>query len=310
MGICEKEGAARAVRAGHHVTADARRAPPERLFSDNLASNFNRCGGSSNGLVCALSVLAALALAPAGGIPSHMPMTIAEARAKAEEMKAKAAAKRAAKEAAAASGAAPPVAVDSGADAFLIGEHNLILIDWDDTLFPTSAWKHRLEDGSLRASKIATLSEAISNLIKTLQQFGDVKIVTHGTKGWFQQSSKVLLPDTKALLDGLDHRYRDSHGGKYMRKNPSGQKYTTDIGVQVDNYGEWFKTDRACRGLSNRLARRSLRTARCAPHTPPRPRLSSRPRVRPLRDALPPSFASDPCPDDHRVTSAATSHTA
>ena len=53
----------------------------------------------------------------------------------------------------------------------------------------------------------------------------------------------MLLPEAKALLDGLDHRYRDSHGGKYMTKKPSGQKYTCDIGVQVDNYGEWFKTD-------------------------------------------------------------------
>ena len=67
--------------------------------------------------------------------------------------------------------------------------------------------------------------------------------MTHGTKGWFQTSSAVLLPETRALLNGLDHRYRDSHGDKYMRKKPSGEKYTTDIGVQVDNYGEWFKTD-------------------------------------------------------------------
>ena len=172
-----------------------------------------------------------------------MPMTVAEARAKAEEMKAKAAAKRAAREAASA-GAPPPV--DPDQDKFLLGEHNLILIDWDDTLFPTSAWKDRIQEGSAhppRASKIKELSEAISAFVTALQQHGDVKIVTHGTKGWFGQSSKVLLPATKALLDGLDHRYRDSHGGKYMRKRPAGEKYTTDIGVQVDSYGEWFKTD-------------------------------------------------------------------
>ena len=70
-----------------------------------------------------------------------------------------------------------------------------------------------------------------------------MKIVTHGTKSWYEHSSQVLLPEAKALLDSLDHRYRDSHGDKYMRKKPSGEKYTTDIGVQVDNYAEWFKTD-------------------------------------------------------------------
>jgi hypothetical protein len=172
-------------------------------------------------------------------------MTVAEAKAKAAEMKAAAAAKRAKKEATAA-GQSLPLAVDASEAAFLLGDQSLVLIDWDDTLFPTSAWKDRIADGSNhppRASKIATLSEAIINFIRTLQQHATVKIVTHGTKGWFAHSSSVLLPECKALLDSLDKRYRDSHGGKYMTKKPSGSKYMTDIGVEVDNYGEWFKTD-------------------------------------------------------------------
>ena len=166
----------------------------------------------------------------------------AEMKAKAEEMKAKAAAKKAAS---AGGGAIAPAAPAVEAK-FLLGEQNLVLIDWDDTLFPTSAWKDRIQEGAAqppRASKIQALSEAIGNFIRTLQSFGEVKIVTHGTRGWFATSSSVLLPETKALLDGLEHRYRDSHGEKYMRKGPAGTKYTTDIGVQVDNYGEWFKTD-------------------------------------------------------------------
>lgn len=173
-------------------------------------------------------------------------MTVEEAKAKAAEMKAAAAAKRAAKEAAAAAGAAPPPPTNANSEAFLLGDRNLILIDWDDTLFPTSAWKDRIQEGAAhppRASKIAVLSEAISKFVRKLQEFGTVKIVTHGTKSWFAHSSSVLLPETKALLDGLDHRYRDSHGGKYMKKKAAGLKYTTDIGVEVDNYGEWFKTD-------------------------------------------------------------------
>ena len=63
---------------------------------------------------------------------------IAAAKRKAEEMKAKAAAKRAAKEAADAAGASGGTAeVDSKEERFVAGEHNLILVDWDDTLFPT-----------------------------------------------------------------------------------------------------------------------------------------------------------------------------
>ena len=139
---------------------------------------------------------------------------IAAAKRKAEEMKAKAAAKRAAKEAADAAGASGGTAeadgtVDSKDERFVPGEHNLILVDWDDTLFPTSSWKKRLEPDAaqpLRESKVASLSEAICNFVRTLQRFGDVKIVTHGTRGWYEKSSAVLLPEARTLLDSLPAR--------------------------------------------------------------------------------------------------------
>ena len=135
---------------------------------------------------------------------------IAAAKRKAEEMKAKAAAKRAAKEAADAAGASGSNAeVDSREERFVAGEHNLILVDWDDTLFPTSSWKKRLEPDAaqpLRESKVASLSEAICNFVRTLQRLGDVKIVTHGTRGWYEKSSAVLLPEARTLLDSLPAR--------------------------------------------------------------------------------------------------------
>ena len=96
------------------------------------------------------------------------------------------------------------------------------------------------------------LCESISGLITTLQKRGEVKIVTHGTKSWYEHSSSILNQETKALLDKLDHRYRDSHGDKYMRQRPAGEKYTCEIGVQVDNYGEWFKTDMFFRFISEK----------------------------------------------------------
>lgn len=172
---------------------------------------------------------------------------IAAAKRKAEEMKAKAAAKRAAKEAADAAGTSGGTAeVDSKDERFVAGEHNLILVDWDDTLFPTSSWKKRLEPDAaqpLRESKVASLSEAICNFVRTLQRFGDVKIVTHGTRGWYEKSSAVLLPEARTLLDSLPARYRDSHGAKYMKSKPAGHRYMTDIGSEVDSYGAWYKTD-------------------------------------------------------------------
>ena len=143
---------------------------------------------------------------------------IAAAKRKGEEMKAKAAAKRAAKEASDAAGASGATAeVDSKDERFIPGEHNLILVDWDDTLFPTSSWKKRLEPDAaqpLRESKVASLSAAICKFVRTLQRFGDVKIVTHGTRGWYEKSSAVLLPEARTLLDSLPARYRDSHGPK------------------------------------------------------------------------------------------------
>ena len=58
----------------------------------------------------------------------------------------------------------------------------------------------------LRESKVASLSEAICNFVRTLQRFGDVKIVTHGTRGWYEKSSAVLLPEARTLLDSLPAR--------------------------------------------------------------------------------------------------------
>jgi len=182
---------------------------------------------------------------------------VAEAKRKAAEMKAKAAAKKAAK-AEAAAAAPPPPAEPPADDLFLLGDHNVILVDWDDTLFPTSAWKDRIREGSTqppRASKVQALSEAISGFVRELQKAGDVKIVTHGTSKWYAHSSSILLPETRALLDALPHRYRDSGDGKYMHKKPGG-KYITDIGVQVDDYGEWYKTDMFFHFISERKVAR------------------------------------------------------
>ena len=187
-------------------------------------------------------------------MPTHEEK-IRAAKRKAAEMKAAAEARRAAREAAGGGGAEASAADER----FSLGEENLTLIDWDDTMFPTSAWKGRVQEGAAhppRASKIQVLSEAIGELIRTLKQFGGVKIVTHGTKGWFEQSSSLLLPETKSLLDSLDHRYRDSLGGKYMQKKPAGEKYATEIGVLVDTRGQWFKTDMFFQFISEKVAPR------------------------------------------------------
>jgi hypothetical protein len=193
--------------------------------------------------------------ASAATMPTHEEK-IRAAKRKAEEMKRAAAERRAAREAA----GAGPAATPAQDELFALGEENLTLIDWDDTMFPTSAWKNRVKEDASHppsAGKVQALSQAVSELIRTLQRFGAVKIVTHGTKGWFEMSSRVLLPETKALLDSLDHRYRDSYGGKYEKKQPAGQKYATEIGVLVDSRGQWFKTDMFFHFVTERKTKRA-----------------------------------------------------
>jgi len=183
---------------------------------------------------------------------------IAAARRKAEEMKAAAAAKRLAHAKRRQEGDAA-AADDSKHEIFVPGEHSVVLIDWDDTLFPTSAWKNRVREGASPPSerKVQLLSQAISGFIRTLQQSGEVKIVTHACKGWYEKSSAVLLPETKALLDSLPARYRDSYGSKYMKPKPAGHKYMTTIGSEVDNYAEWYKTDMFFSFISEKKQARS-----------------------------------------------------
>ena len=112
---------------------------------------------------------------------------------------------------------------------------------------------------------MAAISAAISDFIRTLQRVADVKIVTHGTKGWYDKSSAVLLPETKALLDSLPARYRDSYGPKYMKPKPSGHKYMTTIGSEVDNYAEWYKTDMFFEFISEKKQPRKVRRCRALP---------------------------------------------
>ena len=123
---------------------------------------------------------------------------IAAARRKAEEMKAAAAAKRLAHAKRRQEGDAA-AADDSKHEIFVPGEHSVVLIDWDDTLFPTSAWKDRVHEGAahpLRQSKVAALSEAICQFITTLQSCADVKIVTHATKSWYELRKTKGVGDT------------------------------------------------------------------------------------------------------------------
>jgi len=78
---------------------------------------------------------------------------------------------------------------------------NIIILDWDDTLFPTT-WVN-MNKLKLDKTNITTFSNLDSLLIKlfnNLKKLGDVIIITNAMIIWINTCLKVL-PKTKAILN-------------------------------------------------------------------------------------------------------------
>jgi hypothetical protein len=83
----------------------------------------------------------------------------------------------------------------------------LIIIDWDDTLFPTS-WmvKHNInlqETYKLHIKYFNKLDEQLYSLLKDILLCGDVVIITNATTSWIHTSLSVL-PKTKKLMEYIE----------------------------------------------------------------------------------------------------------
>uniref|UniRef100_A0A6C0EAT6 FCP1 homology domain-containing protein n=1 Tax=viral metagenome TaxID=1070528 RepID=A0A6C0EAT6_9ZZZZ len=108
-------------------------------------------------------------------------------------------------------------------------EKTLIILDWDDTLFPTS-WivKNQLDISNVHlmvkyTKYFSKLDEALYRLLTRLQKCGTVIIVTNALPEWVRLSSK-LLPQTQTIVRTL--------------KIVSARKIYQDI---VSNYNDWKK---------------------------------------------------------------------
>ena len=83
---------------------------------------------------------------------------------------------------------------------------NLTIFDWDDTLFPTSAFTPRTEEEMMRIAAnnkllFSQLDLIVSGLLKrACQNQAKVLIVTNAHKSWVDYSSQTLLPLTAELL--------------------------------------------------------------------------------------------------------------
>jgi hypothetical protein len=101
-------------------------------------------------------------------------------------------------------------------------KNTMIIIDWDDTLYPTS-W---LMDNSIditnptsRYKYIANfenLDTHLSTMLSYLLSFGDILIITNALPTWIELSSSVL-PKTRKVLKNIDiisARERYQNGNK------------------------------------------------------------------------------------------------
>jgi hypothetical protein len=90
-------------------------------------------------------------------------------------------------------------------------EGTLIVLDWDDTLLP-STWL--LQQGLTIAANsplpseeqrrdLRTAARCVIRVLRRAKRLGHVIIVTNAEKGWVELSSRKFLPEVSPLLEGI-----------------------------------------------------------------------------------------------------------
>lgn len=103
--------------------------------------------------------------------------------------------------------------------------HSLIILDWDDTLFPTT-WvlkeKINLKNDSVKNKYIvffSKLDQLLYRLLINFMKHGEVVIVTNAMIKWVNISADIL-PYTKKLINKKIKviSAREAHGDKYPKR--------------------------------------------------------------------------------------------
>jgi phosphoglycolate phosphatase-like HAD superfamily hydrolase len=106
-------------------------------------------------------------------------------------------------------GSEAPWSPDEGRPACTQPCENLIIFDWDDTLFPTTwlqergalgegAWTTPEQDAQLDA-----LADLVAVTLETAKRRGGVAIVTNAQEGWLEMSCEALMPSLQPHLAGV-----------------------------------------------------------------------------------------------------------
>lgn len=99
----------------------------------------------------------------------------------------------------------------------MIFSKTLIILDWDDTLFPTSWFmKNKIDLYNMtkgQENNFIQLDDLISNMLMTYKKYGKLIIVTNAMYRWIDMSI-IILPKTKKILEDIEiisakERYRD-----------------------------------------------------------------------------------------------------
>jgi len=86
---------------------------------------------------------------------------------------------------------------------------NLVVFDWDDTLFPTTWLRvHGLldEDAVItpeQDERLQALADAVAATLEAAKRRGGVAIVTNAQEGWVQTSCEAIMPSLQVHLAGV-----------------------------------------------------------------------------------------------------------
>jgi hypothetical protein len=101
-------------------------------------------------------------------------------------------------------------------------QHTVFLIDWDDTLFPTTA----LTSGSTTDADWSALEPVLKTFLIKAMAHGRVYIVTNSQRGWVESSVARHLPRLTPLMNQIPIMSARSAFERVTNNNPTVEEQT------------------------------------------------------------------------------------